>query len=248
MVYICLPVYNEEATIGILLYKIKETMKAVRHRYEIFVLDDGSTDRSREVVKRYAQIMPINLLFHPERKGPGPSLDRFIRETSRLSKYPERDVVVTLQADFTQKPMVIPQMLKEIGAGADIVIASKFAAGSSDEGLPGIVKLSQRFIPLIIRPLYPIKGVRDYMSTFRAYRVIILKRGMRKFGDELIISKGIASATELLLNLSVFSPVVTEVPLIQTYNIRKRKSRNSLRGLVKEYFNMMNRLSSRKMA
>ena len=121
MIYICIPSHNEERTVGILLWKIRQVLTAFPRDYQLLVLDDASDDRTPEVLAPYARILPLTVLRHERRKGYAAALDELLREAVKRSEYPRRDVVVTLQADFTEEPDDIPALLKRIESGADIV-------------------------------------------------------------------------------------------------------------------------------
>jgi dolichol-phosphate mannosyltransferase len=236
MVYFLIPAYNEERTIGLLLYKIRKVMDGVRRRYVILVLDDRSTDETALRVEGYRSIVPVLLFRHATNKGFGAALDRLIREACRMSRVPERDIAVTLEADFSSNPEPVQTMVREIEAGADVVIGSALADGSHTSGTPFRSRVFTKLLPLVYRSVHPIPGVHDYSSTFRAYRINLLKRALREFQESLITAPGKAANAELLIHLAQFSPVVKEVPVTARYDIRPRSSRFRLRQSLKEHW------------
>ena len=66
LISIVVPVYNEEAAIGEDLDTVIETMEASGRDYEVIVVDDGSTDRSAEIVRQRPQ---VRLIQHPHNRG-----------------------------------------------------------------------------------------------------------------------------------------------------------------------------------
>jgi glycosyltransferase involved in cell wall biosynthesis len=242
MIYFCLPAYNEAATVGLSLYKIGEVMKQVNREYELIVLNDGSTDETLHVIKSYERILPLRVIDFESNRGFGPSLMTLIKEVVQLSILPERDIVVTIEADFSQNPSVVPSMVREIEGGADVVIASSFVKGSSMLHTPILFKILNSMLYILMRNLYGITGVRDYVSSFRTYRVSILKRGLDYYKEKMITLQGRTSNTELLLNLNYMNPKIVEVPLHFRYDVRKRESRIRVHQIWWEYIRMITRL------
>lgn len=232
MVYFLIPAYDEEGTIGLLLYKIRLVMEEVRRDYLAIVLDDGSADSTAQVAEQYQRFLPVKVLRHAENQGFGPSLDRLVREAARLSRYPERDIAVTLEADFSWSPDAVPAMVREIEAGADIVIGSRTRAEREADGVPRAQRWSAWLASTVLRAVMPLPGVSDYASTFRAYRIGTLKRAISTHQEKLITARDGAANVELLLRLGRFHPTFAEVLAHGRYDIRPRPSRHRLRRAV----------------
>ncbi|HUP20771.1 MAG TPA: glycosyltransferase family 2 protein [Gemmatimonadota bacterium] len=228
MIYFLIPAYDEEDTIGLLLYKIRDVMRDIRREYLAIVLDDGSTDGTAEAAEAYRRFLPVKVLRHAENRGLGPSLDRLVREAVRLSQYPERDIAVVIEADFTQSPDSVPAMVKEIEAGADIAIGARTHPESQIEDFPGHRRLGGRIVTTVLRAIMPLPGVTDYTSSFRAYRIGTLKRAVAGFQEGLIGSPDGSANVELLLRLGRFHPTFAEVPVHYRFDVRPRASRHRL--------------------
>ena len=213
MIYFCLPAYNEAATVGLSLYRIGEVMKQVHREYELIVLNDGSTDETLPVIKSYERILPLKVISSDINQGFGRSLLRLLNEVVHRSIFPERDILVTIEADFSQNPSSVPEMVREIEGGADLVIASAFARGSRIIDTPLPFRVLNSMFYLLFRNLYSIAGVKDYVSSFRAYRVGLIRRAFGQLEQGIITLRGRSANTELLLNLHRFSPHIVEVPL-----------------------------------
>lgn len=226
MVYFLIPAYEEEATIGLLLYKIRQVMRDVRREYLAIVLDDGSRDETAKTAELYQKYLPVKVLRHAENRGMGPSLDRLVREAVRLSRYPERDVAVTVEADFSWSPDAVPEMVKEIEAGADVVIGARTDPDSDLDAMPRAYKRSSRIVSAVLRGVMPLQGVSDYTSTFRAYRVGTLKRAISSLQENLVTTRDSAANVELLLRIGRFHPTFSEVPVRCRFDVRPRESRH----------------------
>lgn len=242
MVYFLIPAYEEEETLGLLLYKIRQVMTEVRREYLTVVLDDGSTDETGEVAGRYRKLLPVKLLRHAENRGIGPALDRLVREAVRLSHYPERDIAITLEADFTASPDAVPDMVREIEAGADIVIGARTHPESDTDEMPLSVRLSSRLVSTVLRAVMPLPGVSDYTSTFRAFRVGTLKRAIATFQEGLLTTRDAAANVELLLRLGRFHPTLVEVPVRCRYDVRPRASRHRMGPSVRSQLGLTGRV------
>lgn len=228
MVYFLIPAYDEEGTIGLLLYKIREVMRDVRRDYLTVVLDDGSRDTTLQVAEKYRKFLPVKVLRHAQNQGFGPSLDRLVREAARLSRYPERDIAITLEADFSWSPDAVPDMVRQIEAGADVVIGARTHPESRSDAIPFARRASGRVVSMVLRAVMPLGEVSDYTSTFRAYRVGMLKRAIETHQEGLITSRDGAANVELLLRLGRLHPSFAEVPVYCHGDIRPRTSRHRL--------------------
>ncbi|HUE95955.1 MAG TPA: glycosyltransferase family 2 protein [Longimicrobiaceae bacterium] len=223
MIYFCIPAYNEAATVGVLLWKIRRVMEDLPRDYEILVLDDGSTDETLDVLAPYARVLPLTVIRQEGRRGYGPSLERLIREGVGRATHPKRDVLITLQADFTEAPEDVPAMIKRIEGGADIVEAAIVSEGAN---VPRSLRLARRGIPFVLRGTRLPEGARDPVSGFRAYRVAVLKRALAGTnGLPLLTSDGWAANVELLLAVSSHSRRTEGFEVERRYEMRQRDSR-----------------------
>src|SRR5436853_6703096 len=69
MIYVCVPVHNEARTAGLVLWKVRQVFTAFPREYQLLVLDDASTDDTREVLASYAKVLPMTIVTHRERRG-----------------------------------------------------------------------------------------------------------------------------------------------------------------------------------
>jgi glycosyltransferase involved in cell wall biosynthesis len=240
VIYITIPVHNEESTIGVLLWKIRNVMGEFGRDYEILVLNDASTDGTREVLRRYRRSLPLRVSHSEERLGYGGALENLIRKAVDRAPYPKRDAVVTLQGDFTEHPQDLVPLVKTLEGGADVVSGS---LKEVEGGAPLPVRFARWAAPRIMKSTLKGCPVSDPFSGFRIYRVIVLKKALRELGNAPLIQyPGWAGNVELLDLAVHHSRRVEEVGLGLRYDIRTRKSRfrplptlrelNRLRGKV----------------
>ena len=148
MLYICIPAYDEAPTVGLLLWRLRSVMQEFAREYEILVYNDGSTDATAETLASYAEVLPLTVLGGPRHLGYARALDELVRAVSKRTRYPRRDGLLTMQADFTDRPEDLPDLIRRFEGGADVVVAEREISPSC----PSPVRLLRRFAPLVTRP------------------------------------------------------------------------------------------------
>lgn len=223
MIYICIPAYNEERTIGVVLWKIREVMAAFERSYEVLVVDDGSTDGTADVMEPYTRIMPVHVRRHERRRGYARSLEALIRAASDRTLYPKRDVIVTLQADFTDEPADVVTLVKRIEGGADVVTG--LVRLETDE-TPRLLRWTRRLWHGVIRRARGGEVEGDVLSGFRAYRVITIRKAIERAGSgPLLTTEGWAANAELLEKVLPHSRRTEAVDVHLRYSRQQRASR-----------------------
>lgn len=229
MIYFCIPAYNEGRTIGVLLWKIRQVMTEFPRDYRILVVDDASTDGTPEVLEPYARVLPLKVLRHDERQGYAASLEQLLRRAVDDTVYPKRDVIVVLQADFTDSPEAIPDLLKRIESGADLV-TSTVTEADVDGPLP--VRWLRRLIAYALDRFEWPDDVSDPRSGFRAYRIICVRKALEDRGGRLLEWEGWAANAELLQKVIPHARRIEEVEIEARPPRRQRPTRlRPLRGL-----------------
>jgi glycosyltransferase involved in cell wall biosynthesis len=223
VIYITIPVHNEENTIGVLLWKIRNVMGEFGRDYEILVLDDGSTDDTGEVLQRYRRSLPLRVFSAESQLGYAGALERLLREAIERAPYPKRDAIVTLQGDFTEHPEHLVSLVKTLEGGADVVAGSH---KKIDGGAPFPFRLARWAAPRLLGSSLKACPVSDPFSSLRIYRVIVLKKALRALGEApLMQMQGWAGNVELLDLAVHHARRVEEIDLGLRYDIRTRKSR-----------------------
>ncbi len=114
---VAIPIYNEEAHVRSVLGRVRAFTD------DILVLDDGSTDRTPEILDELKAPMGLDVIRHEANAGYG----RAIRESFRRAARGEYDWVITMDCDFQHEPERIPDFLAAIERDdLDIVSGSRY--------------------------------------------------------------------------------------------------------------------------
>lgn len=222
MLYICIPAYNEAPTVGLLLWRLRSVMQEFAREYEILVYNDGSTDGTAETLTSYTEVLPLTVIGGAARKGYGHALDELVRVVSRRTRYPRRDGLITMQADFTDRPEDLPELIKRFEGGADVVVAEREVGPS----WPGPARMLRRMAPLVTRPFVSLPNVKDPFGTLRVYRISVLRDLLKDVGEQPIVhSDGWSANVELLVRVRRFARRVEAIEFSPRYELRPRSSR-----------------------
>lgn len=164
---VIIPAYNEEGGIAEILDRvlsIKPGLEAVGIAGpEVIVVDDGSRDRTPEIVKSYSN---VRLIRHQKNRGYGGALKTGFANA-------EGNLLSFLDADGTYPPEHFPELCGEILAGAEMVVGSRMAGAKSE------MPKTRRLGNLIFARLVSIIGnrkVTDSASGMRVFRREALER------------------------------------------------------------------------
>ena len=221
MLYVCIPVYNEAPTIGLLLWRIRKVFQQYSREHEILVFNDGSTDATAELLKPYHTVVPLTVLGGTEHVGYAAALSALARSVSQRTRYPRRDAMITMQGDFTDPPEHLSELIKRFEGGADVVVAERTPAS-----LPTAARRLRRIAPWILRPFPTVPGVADPFGSLRLYRIAVIRDMLREAGDgPLASATGWAANAELLVAASRFARRVETVELDTRFDLRQRETR-----------------------
>jgi undecaprenyl-phosphate 4-deoxy-4-formamido-L-arabinose transferase len=157
-VSVAVPLFNEEATIEELIERVRRTLDERGTSFEIVLVDDGSRDRTPELLARAAAADPrVRVRTLSRNFGQAAALCCGIFESSG-------DVVVTLDGDLQNPPEEIPRLLDALAPGVDVVTARRIVRHESAWRWAG-----SRAVHWIARLLVGIE-IEDFGGQFKAYR------------------------------------------------------------------------------
>jgi len=168
---VVVPVLNEEESLPILHQRLSEALAGTGYSYEIIIVDDGSTDRSYEIMQEI-QARDEHLRVVCFRRNYG--------QTAAFSAGFDRargDVVITIDADLQNDPADIPALMDKIAEGYDVVSGWRVDRKDRflDRRLPSIVANS------MIRWTTSV-DIHDNGCSLKAYRREVLQ-DVRLYGE-----------------------------------------------------------------
>jgi len=161
---VVIPVYNEQATIR----EIYESVKAVAIEKEIILIDDGSSDGSREILLGLADDS-TRIVLHDRNMGKGAALRSGLRHVTG-------DIVIIQDADLEYDPAQFPKLIKPILEGkADVVYGSRFVTGDYRRVLFFWHMVGNKLLTLLSN-LFTNLNLSDMETCYKVFRRDVLDR------------------------------------------------------------------------
>lgn len=247
MLYICIPVFNEAPTVGLVLWKLRKVLQEYSREYEVVIYDDGSTDGTRDTLVPYGDVLPLTIIGTPKRQGYAAALDGLVRHVNTATRYPRRDAMIVLQGDLTDQPDDLPEMMRRFEGGADIVVAERGVGRETGDARreAGVVPLAVAKLrkysgwmarrgtmrlfgaDRVVRPaLFEVPGVADPFGSMRLFRISVLRDLVKAHGaGPLVTNDGWAANAELLMRAARYARRVEAMQAAQRFDLRPRESR-----------------------
>jgi len=205
---VIVPTYDEVENIGDLLTAIRSSAPDA----DVLVVDDSSPDGTAEVAEKVAaEAGRIEVLRRAVKDGLGnayrAAFGRVLAEGY--------EVIVTLDADFSHDPAVIPVLLGLVEEGTDLAVGSRYVPGGATPNWPAYRLALSRYGNRYAGWMLGLR-LRDATSGFRAYRAELLS----DIRYETTESNGYAFMTELAYRASAYRAEVREHPI--TFHDRTR--------------------------
>ncbi len=197
---IIVPTYNEEDAIGSVLNDLSNIKM---NDYEIIVVDDGSIDRTYDIAKRFSN---VHIIRHEKNRGKGVALNTGFNKA-------RGDIIVTIDGDSTYKADSIPNLVKAVKEGQDVVLGSRFKSGIKNMSFWR--KYGNLFFTRVVSLLTG-REITDASTGFRAFRKNILK-------EIDIESEGLSWEVEMTTKVLKKGFKVAEVPIEYSERIGRSK-------------------------
>jgi glycosyltransferase involved in cell wall biosynthesis len=208
MIYVCVSARNDAATVGLVLWKVRQVFEEFSREYRLLVVDDGSTDGTAKTLEPYTRALPMKLISTGHPRGFAACMELLVKNALELTDRPKRDCLITLPADFSVSPAIIPELIKRTESGADIVVGE-----SIQSTLPAIHRFVRRSAPWLLKPGIRLSGFRDIMSGVYAFRLVTLRACIPTDGKSLLDTDGGCANVELLARAAALARQIAVVPV-----------------------------------
>lgn len=200
-VLVIIPCYNEEAT-------VKELAEGVRQQADVCIIDDGSTDRTPEILQEFDD---IHVITHNKNTH----IPTAIKDGMSYAVCKGYDFAVTMDAGFSHDPKALPQFLEQ--TDYDVIIGSR----TKRVGVPLYRKIISWLGAKVVN--YSISeswsdykglGIRDTTSGYRMYS----RDAMKRIVSMDLRSKSFDFHMEALSIVIRSGGTIKEIPVKYTYS------------------------------
>lgn len=164
---IVIPCYNEIRTIEAIVEKVLHVPLSLER--ELVIVDDCSTDPTRDYLRTLQNRDNIKIVFHEVNKGKGAALQTGFRHATG-------DIIIIQDADLEYDPNEYPKLLKPILDGkADVVYGSRFAGGDSHRVLYFWHSIGNKLLTLLSN-MFTDLNLTDMEVCYKVFKRSILEK------------------------------------------------------------------------
>ncbi len=195
------PTYNEADNIEWIIKRLRSAQPEI----DVMVVDDNSPDGTGKLVETLAADDPqIQVVHRTEKAGLGAAY----RNGFRVALDQGYDVIGEMDADGSHQPEQLHLLLDALGAGADLVIGSRWVPGGSIVNWPRSREFLSRGGNIYVRILLGLK-VKDATAGFRLFR----RQTLEAIDIDTVTSTGYVFQTDMAYRTAQQGLRITEVPI-----------------------------------
>lgn len=159
-VVITIPAYNEERTLPLVIKEIKSVMSKTKYKkkFQILVLNDGSSDRTAAVARKAG----AKVVSHKRNRGLAVTFSSEMEACRKL----KADIIVHTDADGQYPAKYIPELIQKVEEGYELVLGSRFKRHIHANSI--VKDVTNRIFALVLSSLLKVK-LTDSTTGFRAF-------------------------------------------------------------------------------
>jgi glycosyltransferase involved in cell wall biosynthesis len=159
-----IPAFNEART----LLDVLQRVEALDFEKQIVIVNDGSTDRTRDLLDEWVRTRPQHVVLHQENRGKGAAVRAGIPHANG-------DITLIQDADLEYDPVDVPALIDPIQRGvADAVYGSRLSGGRPQRAYLFWHLVGNRFLSLLTNVLFN-TTLHDMETGYKAFRTDVLK-------------------------------------------------------------------------
>ncbi len=221
-IIITIPAYNEEKTLPGVLQEIisamEKTVEKTDYKYSLLVVDDGSSDRTAEAAREAgAEVV------RKKHQGLAATFNAEMEECLKR----KADIIVHTDADGQYHPQHIPELIRKVETGYDLVLGSRFR-GKID-GMPWLKRLGNKAFSRVLTSLTKVK-LTDTTTGFRAFTADVA-RSINYINTFTYTQEQIIKAAKQGFR-------ITEIPVIARRTRKSRLFKNPFQYAVRAWINI----------
>jgi len=200
---VIIPAHNEEHNIFNALKNISSFLEKKHYDYEIIVSEDGSTDNTVEVARKFSKKnKKVNVIHSKKRLGKGGGILKGFKES-------DGDIVAFIDADLSSGPAELEKIVNAVRDGNDVAIASRNMKQSKIvKDRPFLRRIAAKGINILANSMFDL-SVSDTQCGLKALSRDALKKILPQ-----MTRNGFEFDIELLLRAKNFGMKIKEVPII----------------------------------
>jgi dolichol-phosphate mannosyltransferase len=196
---IVVPAHNEEGVIKKTVGILDKIAKGIKREYEIIVVDDGSTDKTNELLKKIRKKnKKLKILTNKDKMGGGYSIRMGYKNALG-------EKIISIDADLSYDPILIPKILSKMEEGYDMVIASPYVRGGRVVGVTPVRLFVSKLGNLIYKTLL-FSDINCFSGFFRGVNKKITKIHLESYGFETM--------TEMTAKSIFLGYKIAEIPAV----------------------------------
>ncbi len=218
-VIITIPAFNEEKTLPKVIAEIKEVIKPLPYNFIFLVANDGSTDKTIEVAKKAG----AKVVSNGRNRGLAETFKLEMSECLKLNP----DIIIHTDADGQYDPKHIPEFIKKIQDGSDLVLGSRFTGDM--EHMPFLKRIGNKAFARVLSKLTH-THITDSTTGYRAFTPQVAR--------DINYINTFTYTQEQIIKAAKLGFKITEISINSRHTRESRLFKNPLEYAIKAWINI----------